>query len=157
VEVNGLYGGYEGPGGKTVLPSEAHAKITCRLVPNQQPEDILARLRRHLERHCPPGVSLIVEDGGGGAPAYRVSPGNRFVRAAAETLAEVFALPVDVVGMGGTVPVATTFRDTLGVDTVFFSFSTADEDIHAPNEFYRPERFRLGLEAWVRLWRRLAE
>ena len=58
--------------------------------------------------------------------------------------------------MGGTVPVTTTFRDVLGVDTVFFSFSTADEDIHAPNEFYRPERFSLGLRAWPLLWSKLA-
>jgi acetylornithine deacetylase/succinyl-diaminopimelate desuccinylase-like protein len=57
--------------------------------------------------------------------------------------------------MGGTVPVTTMFREMLGVDTVFFSFSTADEDIHAPNEFYRPERFRLGLQAWAKLWTRL--
>lgn len=157
LEVNGLYGGYEGPGSKTVLPSEAHVKITCRLVPRQQPGDVVGKVRRHLERHCPPGVRLTIEDDGHGAAAYRVSPESRAVRAAADTLADVFGRPADVVGMGGTVPIVSTFRDTLGVDTVFFSFSVADEDIHAPNEFYRPERFRLGLEAWARLWRRLAE
>jgi len=155
LEVNGLYGGYQGPGGKTVLPAEAHVKITCRLVPYQRPTDILARVRRHLTDHCPPGVTLSVEDEHAGAAAYRVSPDNPHVRAAAETLAEVFGQPVDVVGMGGTVPVTETFREALGVETVFFSFSVADEDIHAPNEFYRPARFRVGLEAWVRLWRRL--
>jgi acetylornithine deacetylase/succinyl-diaminopimelate desuccinylase-like protein len=157
IEVNGLYGGYQGPGSKTVLPSEAHAKITCRLVPNQRPAAIVANVRRHLERHCPPGVKLTVEADETGAPAYRVSPDSRAVRAAADTLAQVFGRPADLVGMGGTVPIVSTFRETLGVDTVFFSFSTADEDIHAPNEFYRPERFRLGLEAWARLWRRLAD
>jgi acetylornithine deacetylase/succinyl-diaminopimelate desuccinylase-like protein len=78
------------------------------------------------------------------------------VRAAADTLQHVFGTAPVVVGMGGTVPVTLTFRETLGVDTVFFSFSTADEDIHAPNEFYRPERFRLGLQAWARLWHKLA-
>jgi hypothetical protein len=66
-------------------------------------------------------------------------------------------MPAEVVGMGGTVPITTTFRDALGVDTVFFSFSTADEDIHAPNEFYRLERVRLGLQGWARLWRTLAD
>jgi acetylornithine deacetylase/succinyl-diaminopimelate desuccinylase-like protein len=156
LEVNGLYGGYQGPGSKTVLPSEAHVKITCRLVPRQQPEDIVSQVRRHLERRCPPGVSLTMENEGHGAAAYRVSPDSHAVRAAADTLALVFGKPPDVVGMGGTVPIVTTFREALGVDTVFFSFSTADEDIHAPNEFYRPERFRLGLESWVRLWRSLA-
>jgi acetylornithine deacetylase/succinyl-diaminopimelate desuccinylase-like protein len=155
IEVNGLYGGYQGPGGKTVLPSEAHVKITCRLVPAQRPSDIVAKLRRHLERHCPPGVTLTIEDDNHGAEAYRLSPTSPAVRAAAETLSDVFGQPADVVGMGGTVPIVTTFRETLGVDTVFFSFSVADEDIHAPNEFYRPERFRLGPQAWARLWTRL--
>jgi len=154
LELNGLYGGYQGPGGKTVLPSEAHVKVSCRLVPDQRPDDIFAKVCRHLERRCPPGVSLTIERGAGADP-YQVSPTNRFVRAAADTLAQVFGTPVEVVGMGGTVAIVNTFRETLGVDTVFFSFSTADEDIHAPNEFYRPERFRLGLEAWARLWRRL--
>ncbi len=157
LEINGFYGGYQGPGGKTVLPSEARVKLTCRLVPDQQPSDIIAKVRRHLGRHCPPGVQLTIDGHGDGAPAYRVSPADQFVQVAVETLEEVFGLPVDVVGMGGTVPVTTTFRDALGVETVFFSFSTADEDIHAPNEFYRPERFRLGLEAWARLWCRLAD
>lgn len=156
LEVNGLYGGYEGPGTKTVLPGEAHVKITCRLVPAQRPADVLARVRRHLERHCPPGVTLAIEEAGHGTPAYRVSPDSPAIRAAADTLADVFGTPVDLVGMGGTVPIVTTFREALGVETVFFSFSVADEDIHAPNEFYRPERFRLGLRAWTDVWRRLA-
>jgi len=156
LEVNGLYGGYQGIGTKTVLPSEAHVKITCRLVPAQDPEDIVTKVRRHLERHRPPGVTLSFEGEAHGAVAYRVSSESPWVRAAAETLEAVFGAPPDVVGMGGTVPIAATFREALGVDTVFYSFSTADEDIHAPNEFYRPERFRLGLQAWVGLWRRLA-
>jgi acetylornithine deacetylase/succinyl-diaminopimelate desuccinylase-like protein len=156
IEVNGLYGGYQGPGSKTVLPGEAHVKITCRLVPGQRPADVIAKVRRHLEDHCPRGVSLTIEEGTGGSAAYRVSVESPAVQAASDTLAEVFGIPAVVVGMGGTVPITATFRDTLGVDTVFFSFSTADEDIHAPNEFYRPERFRLGLQAWARLWRKLA-
>jgi acetylornithine deacetylase/succinyl-diaminopimelate desuccinylase-like protein len=156
IEVNGLYGGYQGPGTKTVLPSEAHVKISCRLVPRQRPDAVIARLRRHLEQRCPPGVQLTFEDDGHGADPYRVPADNRYVLAAADTLAEVFGVPPDLVGMGGTVPIVTTFREALGVDTVFFSFSVADEDIHAPNEFYRPERFRIGPQAWVRLWHRLA-
>ncbi len=157
LEINGFYGGYQGPGSKTVLPSEAHVKITCRLVPNQDPDEVVEKVRRHLEQHCPPGVTLILEDGQEGAVAYRVSPDSPAVRAAAETLTEVFGKPPDIVGMGGTVPIVSTFREVLGVDTIFFSFSTADEDIHAPNEFYRPERFRLGLQAWARVWRKLAQ
>ena len=157
IEVNGFYGGYQGPGGKTVLPSEAHVKLTCRLVPNQRPEEVIGKLRQHLEQHCPRGISLAIEETHDGAMAYRVSPDSPAVRAACDTLARIFGMPPDFVGMGGTVPITTTFREVLGVDTIFFSFSTADEDIHAPNEFYRPERFRLGLEAWVLLWRNLAK
>jgi acetylornithine deacetylase/succinyl-diaminopimelate desuccinylase-like protein len=157
IEVNGFYGGYQGPGRKTVLPGEAHVKLTCRLVPRQRPGDIIAKVRRHLAARCPPGVSVTIDDGDDGTEAYRVSPDSPFVRAAADTLAKVFGTPAAVVGMGDTVPIAALLRRSLGVDTVFFSFSTADEDIHAPNEFYRPERFRLGLQAWPQLWRAIAD
>jgi len=157
IEVNGLLGGYQGPGSKTVLPSEAHVKITCRLVPHQKPAEVTARVRRHLERHCPSGVQLTFDiDDAHGAEPYRVSADNRYIRAAAATLADVFGAAPDLVGMGGSVPIVTTFREILDVDTIFFSFSVADEDIHAPNEFYRPERFRLGPRAWVGLWERIA-
>jgi acetylornithine deacetylase/succinyl-diaminopimelate desuccinylase-like protein len=157
IEVNGFYGGYEGPGGKTVLPSEAHVKLTCRLVPNQNPMSVIEKVRRHLQRHCPAGVTLAIEDGPESAPAYRVSPDTPAVRVASETLAEIFGIAPEIVGMGGTVPVVATFREVLGVDTVFFSFSVADENIHAPNEFYRIERFRAGLRAWARLWLRMSQ
>ncbi len=79
------------------------------------------------------------------------------MRAAADTLARIFGMPPDFVGMGGTVPITATFREVLCADTIFFSFSTADEDIDAPDEFYRPERFRMGLDAWVLIWRNLAK
>ncbi len=105
IEVNGLYGGYQGPGSKTVLPSEAHVKITCRLVPRQRPDDVIAKVRGHLERHCPPGVSLAFDEDSHGSAAYRVSPGSPAVQAAADTLLQVFGTPAVVVGMGGTVPV----------------------------------------------------
>jgi acetylornithine deacetylase/succinyl-diaminopimelate desuccinylase-like protein len=156
IEVNGFYGGYQGPGSKTVLPSQAHVKLTCRLVARQRPDDVIAKVRGHLESHCPPAVTLAFENDSHGSAAYRVSPDHPAVKAASDTLREIFGTPAVVVGMGGTVPVTTMFREELGVDTVFFSFSTADEDIHAPNEFYRPERFRLGLRGWVTIWRKLA-
>jgi acetylornithine deacetylase/succinyl-diaminopimelate desuccinylase-like protein len=155
LEVNGFGGGYQGPGSKTVLPSEAHVKITCRLVPKQKPEVIAEQVRAHLERHCPASVRLTFEDGHHGAPPYRVSAHNPYVKAAASTLTDVFGATPDLVGMGGTVPVVTVFRDALGVDTVFFSFSVGDENIHGPNEFYRPDRFRLGPRAWIKLWREI--
>lgn len=156
IEVNGLYGGYQGPGTKTVLPSRAQVKLTCRLVPRQNPREVMAKVRGHLKRYCPPGVTLLIEPGQEGAAAYGISLEHPAVRVASQTLADVFGTAPEIVGMGGTVPVVTTFREVLGADTVFFSFSVADENIHAPNEFYRLERFRLGLEAWAHLWRRMS-
>ena len=126
-------------------------------MPDQDPDEIAENVRAHLERHRPPGVTLELRVGEHGARAYRIDPRHPALRAAAATLEEVFGCPPDLVGMGGSVPICATFKEQLGADTVFFSFSTADEDIHAPNEFYRPERFRAGLEAWARLWRRLGE
>lgn len=157
LEVNGLWGGYQGPGSKTVIPNEAHAKITCRLVPGQDPVTVASKVIAHLERQLPPQATLEVRHGEHAAQAYGIAPDHPALTAAAEVLRDIFDTSVDVVGMGGSIPICSTFLEELGADTVFFSFSTADEDIHAPNEFYRPERFRAGLEAWARLWWRLGD
>jgi len=152
LEVNGMWGGYEGPGSKTVIPSEAHAKITCRLVPDQDPHEIVALVTRHLETNTPTGVSLAISPGDHGARAYCI-PSDHFALAAADTaLAAVYGSRPLRVRMGGTVPISELFERHMGLDTVFFSFSTADEDFHAPNEFFRIHRLHEGLEAWVRCW-----
>ena len=152
LEVNGMWGGYEGPGSKTVIPSEAHAKITCRLVPNQDPSKIVVLVSRHLEEHVPAGARLVVTAGDHGARAYRI-PTDHFALEAAETaLRAVYGVPPLEVRMGGTVPISEYFERIMGLHTVFFSFSTADEDFHAPNEFFRVHRLHEGLEAWARFW-----
>jgi acetylornithine deacetylase/succinyl-diaminopimelate desuccinylase-like protein len=152
LEVNGMWGGYEGPGQKTVIPSEAHAKITCRLVPEQDPDDIVRLVTRHLEQQAPPGTRLSIAGGDHGARAARIAPDHFALKAAAEALRAVYGVPPLVVRMGGTVPIAELFNRHMGLDTVFFSFSTADEDFHAPNEFFRVHRLHEGLEAWARYW-----
>ena len=157
LEVNGMWGGYQGPGRKTVIPSEAHAKITCRLVPDQDPDAIVALVRRHLESHVPPGTRLVVSPGDHGARAAHV-PSDHFALAAADrALQAVYGVKPLVVRMGGTVPIVELFQRHMNLDTLFFSFSTADEDYHAPNEFFRIHRLHEGLEAWARLWTILAE
>jgi acetylornithine deacetylase/succinyl-diaminopimelate desuccinylase-like protein len=156
LEVNGMWGGYEGPGGKTVLPAEAHAKITCRLVPDQDPRQALHAVIRHLESHVPPGTRLSIFAGDHGARAYRISPDHLGLRAADAALAAVYGVRPLRVRMGGTVPISEYFQRIMGLDTVFFSFSTADEDFHAPNEFFRVHRLHEGLEAWTRYWALLA-
>jgi acetylornithine deacetylase/succinyl-diaminopimelate desuccinylase-like protein len=153
LEVNGMWGGYEGPGQKTVIPSEAHAKITCRLVPNQDPEAIAARVQQHLETHVPPGTTLSSAITDHGSRAACIAPDHFALRAADAALHATYGVRPVIVRMGGTVPIAHLFQRHLGLDTVFFSFSTADEDFHAPNEFFRVHRLHEGLEAWARYWR----
>lgn len=155
LEVNGMWGGYQGPGSKTVVPSQAHAKITCRLVPDQEPDDIIRLVVRHLEEHAPPGARLTIEPGTQGARPARTSRDNPAFKAAESALEETYGVRPIIVRMGGTLPVAELFQRILGLETVYFSFSTGDEDFHAPNEFFRVERLHQGLAAWARLWERL--
>ena len=151
LEVNGLWGGYLGPGQKTVIPSEAHAKITCRLVPDQLPDAVLARVASHLEMHVPPGTRLSLSLSDHGSCATNIAADHVVLQAASRALRATYGVPPVVVRMGGTVPIAELFQRLMGLDTVFFSFSTADEDFHAPNEFFRLHRLHEGLEGWARL------
>ena len=157
LEVNGMWGGYEGPGQKTVIPSEGRAKITCRLVPDQDPDAIVTLVTRHLEAHVPAGTRLSVVAADHGARPAHIAADHFAVRAADEALRAVYGVAPLIVRSGGTVPIAELFPRHMGVDTLFFSFSTADEDFHAPNEFFRVHRLHEGLEAWARLWNILSE
>jgi acetylornithine deacetylase/succinyl-diaminopimelate desuccinylase-like protein len=152
LEVNGMWGGYQGPGQKTVIPSEAHAKITCRLVPDQDPEVVAARVARHLEAHVPPGTRLAISPADHGSRAAHIPSDHFALRAADAALQATYGVRPLVVRMGGTVPIAEIFQRHMALETVFFSFSTADEDFHAPNEFFRVHRLHEGLEAWARCW-----
>jgi acetylornithine deacetylase/succinyl-diaminopimelate desuccinylase-like protein len=155
LEVNGMWGGYQGPGSKTVTPSEAHAKITCRLVPNQDPAVIVQLVSRHLEAHQPAGTRMTIQAGDHGARAYRI-PGNHFgLRAAGAALESVYGVEPLTVCMGGTIPISELFKRIMGLETVFFSFSTADEDFHSPNEFFRVNRLSEGMVAWAECWNEL--
>ena len=151
LEVNGLWGGYVGRGAKTVVPREAHAKLTARLVTGQDPAHVEACLRRHLEAACPPHATLEIEDQHGWTGAYTL-PGDHWLLRAAETALETTTgtRPVRV-RIGATLPLMSVVRDALGIETVTFSFSTADEDYHAPDEFLRLASIREGLAAWTAL------
>jgi len=157
LEVNGMWGGYQGPGQKTVIPSEAHAKLTCRLVPDQDPDAVAAQVRRHLEAHVPPGVRLSLSLADHGSRAAHIRADHFALKAADAALQATYGRRPLVVRMGGTVPIAELFQRHMGLDTVFFSFSTADEDFHAPNEFFRVHRLHEGLEAWAHYWTILGE
>ena len=157
LEVNGLWGGYQGEGSKTVIPSEAHAKITCRLVPQQNPKDIVQKVASYLRTNLPRGVKLDIKESEHGAEAYRLPREHPGLQAAQTVLCDLYGKEPLLVGVGGTVPVCATFQRLLGMDTIFFAFGVGDEDIHSPNEFFRVPRLYEGLHAWTRLWERLGE
>ena len=157
LEINGMWGGYEGPGQKTVIPSEAHAKITCRLVPDQDPAEIIALVAKHLETHVPAGTKLSITISDHGARASSISTNHPALTTARSALKLVYGVDPLIVRMGGTVPIGELFQRHMHLETVFFSFSTADEDYHAPNEFFRIHRLHEGLEAWARYWHLLGE
>lgn len=154
IDANGLWGGYTGAGGKTVIPNQAHAKLSMRLVPGQDPEAVTAAVVRHLEAHCPPGATVTVRTGHPSA-AYLLPGDHPLLLAAEAALRDTTGQQPLRVRNGATLPLSDIVRARLGIDTVMFSFSTADEDFHAPNEFIRLSAFDDGFAAWVALLRRL--
>lgn len=155
LDVNGMWGGFTGEGSKTVIPKEAHAKLTCRLVADQEPEQVLQLVTTHLRTHTPAGAHIDFSDTEGGSVPYTVPADLPALQAAGEVLEEVLGQPALYVRMGGSIPAAEVFQAELGLYTLFYSFSTADEMFHAPNEFFRMERFDAGLRAWAGLLQRL--
>jgi len=107
---------------------------------------------RHLETHVPAGMTLSVGGERHAALPYRIPSDHPGIRTAERVLEKVYGKKALRVRMGSTLPVSELFKRLLGIDTVFFSFSTADEDFHSPNEFFRVHRLHEGLEAWARFW-----
>jgi acetylornithine deacetylase/succinyl-diaminopimelate desuccinylase-like protein len=154
LEVNGITGG----GPYTVIPHVASAHVTCRLVPGQRPSAVLEAIRDHLSSIAAPGVRVEVIAEKGGATAYTIDPRHPAVAAARGALAAVYP-GEDVIHarIGGTLPGTVLFEEVLDAKTLFFSFSIADEMLHAPNEFLRVRRIGEGMRAWSLLWRELAK
>jgi acetylornithine deacetylase/succinyl-diaminopimelate desuccinylase-like protein len=153
LEVNELRGG----GPFTVIPRSAQAHVTCRLVPGQRPDAVLAAIEAHVRRVAPPGVDVRVEPEPGAVPAYAIPADHPAVQAGEQALRTVYPdrEPL-LVRIGGTLPAAVLFERALGLKTLLFSFSTSDENLHAPNEFFRLDRLEEGMAAWAELWRLLA-
>jgi acetylornithine deacetylase/succinyl-diaminopimelate desuccinylase-like protein len=143
-EINGIGGGYQGEGSKTVLPSRALAKLSLRLVPDQCPKDIMEKLKGHLEWHCPPGVEIEVVPGHDGKP-YLADPNSKYGQAAQAALRSAFSAEPVLIREGGSIPIVQTFRDILGADTLLLGLALADAQIHAPNENFPVENFEAGI------------
>lgn len=156
LDVNGLWGGYTGGGGKTIVPCEAQAKLTTRVVAGQDPRGAIHAVLRHLQAHCPPGRTLDVVAITDGSPASTLAPDHPLVRAAETVLErEAGQRPIHV-RLGASVPVTSIFKETLGIDTLMFGFNLPDEDVHAPNEFFRLKSIQEGARAWALLFDALA-
>jgi len=152
LEVNGIWGGFQGAGTKTVLPNEAHAKITCRLVPDQDPDRIADAVERHLRRHVSPGITLTVTRSKGKSRPYLMPASHPALAAAATALRAAYGRDPVRVRVGGTLPVADLVRRALGTWLVFFAFGEPDNLVHAPNEFLRLQTFDRGTRAYVRFF-----
>ncbi len=155
-EVNGLGGGYQGEGSKTVLPSSAFAKFSFRLVPEQDPDVLLPKIEAWLRAHTPPTVTLKVHLGHSGQP-YAMDPHSRFGKAAQAALRETFGgRDPALIREGGSIPIVRTFKDILGADTLLLGLALPDCKAHAPNENFPLANFEAGQRLNQHLLEKLA-
>ncbi|KGR80268.1 dipeptidase [Ureibacillus manganicus] len=144
LEINGVFGGFSGEGIKTVLPAEAGAKITCRLVPNQDPEEIVELLRKHIQKHQPAGVEITVSEFDKGAP-YITPFDHPVIQAAGRSYEKVYNVPTAYTRGGGSIPIVAAFDQILELPVVLMGFGLNSENFHAPNEHFHLENFDKGL------------
>ncbi len=149
-EVNGISGGYEGDGFKTVLPSAARAKISFRLVGDQDPHAIRAAFRTYVEAALPPDCTATFEPHGASPASVMAVTNPAFEKARAALTAE-WPRPAAYVGSGGSIPIAGYFRSVLGMDALLTGFGRDDDQIHSPNEKYDMESFHKGIRSWARI------
>lgn len=155
-DVNGLWGGYQGEGAKTVLPARAGAKFSFRLVPDQDPEKITRALEEHLQGLCPAGIEMELIKFHA-APGVVVPLESPFVAAAEHAIEEGFGRRPVFMREGGSIPVVATFHDLLGVDTLLLGWGLDDDNTHSPNEKFSLADFHRGIKASAALWRHLGE
>jgi len=155
-EVNGIWGGYTGAGFKTVLPAEAHAKISFRLVSRQDPNDIDARFKAWFQAQLPADCRVEYHGENEGSPASVMEIGDPAFEAARQALTEEWGVPAAYTGSGGSIPVAGYFKTYLGMDAMLIGFARDDDRIHSPNEKYDLESFHKGIRSWARILDRIA-
>lgn len=149
LEVNGIWGGYIGEGAKTVLPSRASAKISCRLVPDQEPKEIAQKLRKYFQVNTPRTMTLEFRELHGGYPVL-VATSTPAMQSAKAALQGVYDREPYFTREGGSIPVVADFKRILGLDTVLMGFGLASDAIHSPNEKFELARFHQGIEASIR-------
>lgn len=153
-DINGLWSGYQGEGSKTVLPARAGAKFSFRLVPRQDPKKIHTDLEAMLKRLLPPGITMELV-AYHGAPGVVVPLDSAYVQAAARAIQQGFGRPPVYIREGGSIPVVSTFRQQLGVDTLLLGWGLNDDNTHSPNEKFRLADYHRGIKASAHLWKEL--
>ena len=154
-DVNGIWGGYAGPGSKTVIAAEAGAKVSFRLVPGQDPDAVVRSFRAFVDARLPPDARAEIEVFGT-APGVEIPADSRYVQAALEVLAEEYGRPAVLIGSGGSIPVVESMRRLLGLDSLLMGFGLDDDQVHSPNEKFDWRCFHHGMRAHARLLGRLA-
>jgi acetylornithine deacetylase/succinyl-diaminopimelate desuccinylase-like protein len=157
LEVNGIYGGFQGEGMKTVLPSKANAKISCRLVADQDPSAIGDLVLAHVKKVSPPGVRVRATRAEKGASPYLVPENHPGIKIAASVLRDVYGKEPYHTRTGGTIPINALFLEHLGAHVIIFGFALEDECQHSPNEFFRLSSFERGQKAYGMLLDRLGK
>jgi acetylornithine deacetylase/succinyl-diaminopimelate desuccinylase-like protein len=154
-DINGFHGGYSGEGPKTIVPSTAVAKITCRLVPDMQPQKILDALEAYLKSNCPPGLSMDFKRFHS-CEAFVFDPSSIWMDAAMKAVEQAFGQPPVLVREGGSIPVVLSFKQILGIDTLLLGWGRNSDNLHSPDEHLRVEDFHRGTLASACLWQEMA-
>jgi acetylornithine deacetylase/succinyl-diaminopimelate desuccinylase-like protein len=154
-DINGIWGGYTGAGSKTVIASEASAKVSFRLVPNQDPDEVMEQFKRFVLDRLPPGATASFADFAR-APGIEVNVDSPYVRAALEALGDEYGKPALLMGSGGSIPVVTSLRSILGVDSLLMGFGLEDDQVHSPNEKFEEACFHHGIRSHARLLAKFA-
>lgn len=151
LEVNGLWGGYNGAGSKTVIPSEAHCKITCRLVGDQDPDKLRVQIRKHVEERLSTDAKVTWDNDMEGSRAPVMNIERPEFEAARGALTDEWDREAVFTGMGGSIPIAGFFKSVLGLDAMLIGFANDDDAIHSPNEKYDVKSFHKGIRSWARV------
>ncbi|WP_375697823.1 M20/M25/M40 family metallo-hydrolase [Pseudophaeobacter sp. TrK17] len=151
LEINGIWGGYNGAGSKTVIPSEAHCKITCRLVGDMDPDALRTKLRKHVEAQLKPDCKVIWDNDMEGSRASVMDITRPEFEAARGALSDEWNREAVFCGMGGSIPIAGFFKSILGMESMLVGYANEDDAIHSPNEKYDLKSFHKGTRSWARI------
>ena len=155
-DVHGLWGGYQGEGGKTIIPAKASAKISFRLVPNQCPQRVAQQLREFVAANTPTGIRIDVVDLHGG-PGVVVNPDSQYIAAAQQAVAAAFGKQAVLIREGGSIPIVANMVDKLGADVLLLGWGLDDDGAHSPNEKFNIEDYFRGIRASSYLWHELSK